>query len=209
MSTLVLVALISYLFGSLPAGYLAGRLAGADIRKVGSGNIGATNVLRVLGKRYGYPVFVVDFAKGLAAVLLAVHIARETAGGGASFVDLCAAIGGVCVVLGHSFPVWLRFKGGKGVATSIGALFGLMPLAGLVVCVVWIVTFELSRYVSLASVAAALALPATVAALRVFEQPLSPILFYFSLCLAAVVVTRHRSNLSRLVRGTEPRFRRK
>jgi glycerol-3-phosphate acyltransferase PlsY len=205
---LLIVALIGYLLGSLPSGYLIGRLAGVDIRTLGSGNIGATNVLRVLGKRFGYPVFLIDFAKGLVAVLLAVLLATHSRGG-RSFVELGAAIGAVCAVVGHSFPVWLRFKGGKGVATSIGALFGLMPVAAVVVCAVWLVTFEISRYVSLASVIAALALPLTVAAMRFFQQPVTPVLLYFSLCLAAVIVVRHRSNLARLWRGTEPRFRRK
>jgi glycerol-3-phosphate acyltransferase PlsY len=208
VSTLAIVALAGYLLGSVPAGYLAGRLAGVDIRELGSGNIGATNVLRVLGKRFGYPVFVVDFAKGLCAVLLAILVATRAAGV-PHFVEVCAATGGVCAVLGHSFPVWLRFRGGKGVATSIGVLFGLAPIAAVMVCAVWLVTFELSRYVSLASVVAALALPAAVGATGFFQPPLSPVLFYFSLCLAVVVVIRHRSNLSRLLRGTEPRFRRK
>ncbi|MFN2542556.1 MAG: glycerol-3-phosphate 1-O-acyltransferase PlsY [Chthoniobacterales bacterium] len=208
MSILATVALISYLLGSFPAGYLAGRIAGVDIRKIGSGNIGATNVLRVLGKQFGYPVFLIDFAKGFAAVLLAMFVARRSAGE-ATYVEFCAAVGGVCAVLGHSFPVWLRFKGGKGVATSIGVLFGLLPVAALIVCAVWIVTFELSRYVSLASIIAALTLPATVVALRFFGEPTTPVLFYFSLFLAAVVILRHRSNLARLFRGTEPRFRRK
>lgn len=208
MSTLAIVALIGYLLGSLPAGYLAGRLAGVDIRQLGSGNIGATNVLRVLGKRFGYSVFVVDFAKGLCAVLLAGFVAARSAGR-ANFVEICAATGGVCAVFGHSFPVWLRFRGGKGVATSIGVLFGLVPIAAVIVCAVWLVTFEVSRYVSLASVVAALTLPVAVAATGFFQQQLSPVRFYFSLCLAVVVVIRHRSNLSRLLRGTEPRFLRK
>jgi glycerol-3-phosphate acyltransferase PlsY len=208
VSTLATVALISYLLGSFPAGYLAGRIAGIDIRKLGSGNIGATNVLRVLGKQFGYPVFLIDFAKGFAAVLLAMFVARRSSGE-AAYVELCAVVGGVCAVLGHSFPVWLRFKGGKGVATSIGVLFGLSPVAALIVCAVWIITFELSRYVSLASIIAVLALPVTVVARRFFGEPTTPVLFYFSLFLAAVVILRHRSNLARLFRGTEPRFRRK
>jgi glycerol-3-phosphate acyltransferase PlsY len=202
------VTLISYLLGSLPAGYLAGRIAGVDIRQLGSGNIGATNVLRVLGKRFGYPVFVFDFGKGFAAVQLALLLGRRS-GGGANFVDFCAAIAAIFAVIGHTFPVWLRFKGGKGVATSIGVLFGLAPIPALIVSGVWLFTFEISRYVSLASVVAALAFPATVAVMRFFEQPPSRVIFYLSLCLAGLVIARHRSNLVRLLHGTEPRFRRK
>ena len=208
VSTLAVVALIGYLLGSLPAGYLAGRLAGVDIRRVGSGNIGATNVLRVLGKRFGYPVFLIDFGKGFAAVWLAAFVATRN-GSSADFRELSAAAAGVGAVIGHSFPVWLRFKGGKGVATSMGVLFGLGPIAALIVCSVWLVTFELSRYVSLASVLAALALPISVAVMQFFTLHTPGVLFYFSVFLAAVVVVRHRSNLARLLRGTEPRFRRK
>ena len=164
--TPAVVTLISYLLGSLPAGYLAGCIAGVDIRQLGSGNIGATNVLRVLGKRFGYPVFLFDFGKGFGAVHLALLLGRRS-GGDANFVDFCAAIAAIFAVIGHTFPVWLRFKGGKGVATSIGVLFGLAPIPALIVSGVWLLTFEISRYVSLASVVAALAFPATVAVIPV------------------------------------------
>ncbi len=141
MLTLAAIAIVSYLLGSIPAGYLVGRMAGIDIRKVGSGNIGATNVTRVLGKRYGYPVFAVDFLKGLAAVILSILIAKHTQPGWFS-PDLFGITAAVSSVIGHSFPVWLRFNGGKGVATSAGALFGLMPLAALVGALIWFVTFK-------------------------------------------------------------------
>jgi acyl phosphate:glycerol-3-phosphate acyltransferase len=206
--TLVVAALISYLLGSLPAGYLAGRLAGIDIRSVGSGNIGATNVLRVLGKRFGYPVFFIDFIKGFGAVALSIWLAKHSRPS-ESFAELCGALSGVCCVMGHVYPVWLGFKGGKGVATSIGVLFGLMPFAALIMCLIWILTFEITRYVSLASVAAAITLPITVGAMLFLKGMNTPVFFYFSLCLAAVVVVRHRSNLSRLLKGTEPRFLRR
>jgi glycerol-3-phosphate acyltransferase PlsY len=183
-------------------------VAGVDIRKSGSGNIGATNVLRVLGKRFGYAVFLIDFAKGLAAVVVATLLATHR-GASANFIELCAATAGVFAVVGHSYPVWLRFKGGKGVATSIGALFGLAPLAAAVVCAVWAVTFQLTRYVSLASIAAALALPMTFGALRLWGRHTTPVLLYFFLCLTTVIIVRHWSNLIRLWHGTEPRFHRK
>ena len=208
MLTLISVALIGYLVGSFPAGYIAGRIAGIDIRNAGSGNIGATNVLRVLGKPFGYAVFLVDFLKGVGAVVLSVFIAKSGRQS-ETMLELCATLSGACCVIGHVYPVWLRFRGGKGVATSIGVLFGLVPLAALVMSTVWILTFEATRYVSVASIAAALALPITVGAMFVLKYLNTPVLFYFSLCLAAVVVVRHRSNISRLRKGTEPRFVRK
>jgi glycerol-3-phosphate acyltransferase PlsY len=206
--TLISVALIGYLVGSFPAGYIAGRIAGIDIRNAGSGNIGATNVLRVLGKPFGYAVFLVDFLKGVGAVVLSVFIAKSGRQS-ETMLELCATLSGACCVIGHVYPVWLRFRGGKGVATSIGVLFGLVPLAALVMSTVWILTFEATRYVSVASIAAALALPITVGAMFGLKYLNTPVLFYFSLCLAAVVVVRHRSNISRLRKGTEPRFVRK
>jgi glycerol-3-phosphate acyltransferase PlsY len=206
--TFAIVALLAYLLGSIPAGYIAGRIAGVDVRKVGSGNIGATNVTRVLGKRFGYPVFIVDFAKGLAAVTLGVMIAKA-AQSTPQFVDLCGAIAAISSVIGHSYPIWLGFKGGKGVATSLGSLFGLNWVAAAVACVVWISVFQLTRYVSLSSIAAALALPVTIATMVFLKQLQTPILLYFAVLLAAIIVLRHRSNLSRLLKGTEPRFARK
>jgi glycerol-3-phosphate acyltransferase PlsY len=203
-----LIGLIGYLIGSFPAGYLAGRIAGIDIRTVGSGNVGATNVLRVLGKRFGYPVFLVDFAKGIAAVVLA-RVMAKSGGSSENTVDLASMLAGICAVVGHSFPLWLKFRGGKGFATSLGVLFALVPLAAAIVCIVWVVTFEIGRYVSLASVVAAIALPITVAVMFFLHRLNTPVFLYFSICLAAVIVVRHRSNLSRLAKGTEPRFVRK
>ncbi|HET9417816.1 MAG TPA: glycerol-3-phosphate 1-O-acyltransferase PlsY [Chthoniobacterales bacterium] len=208
MSAYATVAVLGYLIGSFPAGYVAGRIAGVDIRTHGSGNIGATNVLRVLGKRFGYAVFLVDFGKGVAAVLVARHITSVN-GTDERAVELAATLAGIVAVIGHSFPVWLKFRGGKGVATSIGVLFALLPLAGAVVCLVWLATFEIARYVSLASVVAAVALPIAVAAMFFLHRLQTPVLLYCSLCLAALVIVRHRSNLARLAKGTEPRFSRK
>ena len=204
MLPLLITVLISYLIGSIPSGYIAGRMAGIDIRKTASGNIGATNVTRELGKRYGYPVFLADFSKGLASVGIArlignrFHLTNS--------VEVLQVVAAVFCVIWNTFPVWLGFKGGKGVATSAGALFGLTPVATLMAVIVWVITFEVSRYVSLASVVAALALPLAVLVITHFTPGHSYLLFYFSICLAAIVVLRHRSNLSRLMRGTEQRF---
>ncbi len=208
MLTLALVLVGSYLLGSIPFGYLAGRIRGIDIRKAGSGNIGATNVVRVLGKAYGYPVFVLDFLKGLGAVRISIAIATSVRPESTS-PEVVGILAAVSAVIGHSFPLWLKFRGGKGVATSAGALFGLMPLATLIGVGIWILTFFLTRYVSVASVTTAVALPLVIAIMTWLNQTYGKALFYSSLCIAAVVIWRHHSNLSRLIRGTEPRFTRK
>ena len=200
--------LVSYLLGSIPFSYIAGRIAGIDIRKVGSRNLGATNVTRTLGKSYGYPVFVLDFLKGLAAVRLAILIAERAPAISVS-PEITGMVAAVFCVIGHSFPIWLRFKGGKGVATSAGALFGLMPAALVIGVIVWILTFQMTRFVSLASIVAAIALPMAILTLLLLGQATSYALFYFSIGLAALIIVRHRANLSRLIHGTEPRFTRK
>src|SRR5439155_3628889 len=161
MVTLVLVLAGSYLLGSIPFGYLIGRIAGVDVRKTGSGNVGATNVVRVLGKRYGYPVFVLDFLKGFGAVKVSMLFATGLSSGRNS-PEMLGIIAAVSSVVGHSYSPWLKFKGGKGVATSAGALFALTAVGGLIGLAIWIVIFWLTRYVSLASVTAALVLPIVV-----------------------------------------------
>jgi glycerol-3-phosphate acyltransferase PlsY len=206
MLTFAVVVIASYLLGSIPFGYLAGRMAGIDIRNCGSGNVGATNVIRTLGKGYGYPVFALDFLKGFGAVKMSILIATRMQWNPHEMFGIAAAISSV---LGHSFPVWLRFHGGKGVATSGGALLGLAPVAALVGVVIWIITFWLTRYVSVASIAAAAALPFVILITTWLSRTTGKLLFYSSVCLAAVVIWRHRSNLSRLIHGTEPRFNRK
>jgi glycerol-3-phosphate acyltransferase PlsY len=205
--TTIALLLFSYLIGSIPAGYIVGRFAGIDIRRVGSGNIGATNVVRVLGKKYGYPVFAFDFLKGFLAV--AISLAVYDRAPAILNRDLCGILSGICSVLGHSFPVWLQFKGGKGVATSAGVIVALMPLAALIVGIVWVATFAISRYVSLASILAAVAMPIAAAFLLWAGQIRTLALVYFALVLAVLVVVRHRTNLSRLFQGTEPRFQRR
>jgi len=199
---------VGYLLGSFPAGYFAGRLAGVDIRAVGSGNIGATNVLRILGKGWGYPVFLIDAFKGFAAVRLAFLFVTYYPDAKA-YAEYFAILAAMMSVAGHSFPVWLRFKGGKGVATSAGAVIGLMPLAVPLVFLVWVVVFETTRYVSLASIVAAIALPIIVSLLARWKFVDTWALIYFSLAITLLVLWRHRSNFSRLLNGTEQRFTRK
>ena len=208
MVTLAVFLLGSYLLGSIPFGYLAGRLQGIDIRQAGSCNVGATNVVRVLGKGYGYSVFALDCSKGFAAVKIAMLMAtgRPPEWNSPEIFGILAAI---CSVLGHLYPPWLKFKGGKGVATSAGALLALTPVATLIGVAIWIIVFWLTRYVSLASLTAAVVLPIVILVVSSPDQNKRKPLVYSSVCVAAVVVWRHRSNLSRLIRGTEPRFTRK
>jgi glycerol-3-phosphate acyltransferase PlsY len=207
MIMFIVVLTGSYLLGSIPFGYLIGRLAGIDISKVGSCNIGATNVLRVLGKRYGYAVFLLDFFKGFGAVKLSMLLAMRSPPGWNS-PELFGILAAISSIVGHSYPPWLKFKGGKGVATSAGALFALTAVGGLIGLGIWIVIFWLTRYVSVASITAALLLPVVILVIS-WRNESAKIIFYFSVGAAAVVIWRHRSNLSRLMHGTEPRFTRK
>jgi glycerol-3-phosphate acyltransferase PlsY len=165
-------------------------------------------VVRVLGKRYGYPVFALDVLKGFGAVKIAMLIApgRPQEWNSPEIFGILAAISSV---FGHLYPPWLKFKGGKGVATSAGALLALTPIAMLTGLAIWIIVFWLTRYVSLASIIAAVALPIVILVFSSEDQNKGKPLFYASACVAAVIIWRHRSNLSRLIRGTEPRFTRK
>ena len=207
-SIALVVSSVGYLLGSFPSGYFAGQIVGVDVRSKGSGNIGATNVLRVLGKGWGYTVFFLDAFKGFAAVRFAFFL-TEHLPLTRDYAVYFAILGAVMSVFGHTFPLWLGFKGGKGVATSAGAIFGLMPLAAVIVVLVWIIVFEISRYVSMASLVAAMALPVTVGLLIHWKMIESAALLYFSIFLMVLVVWRHRSNFSRLIKGTEQRFVRK
>lgn len=208
MASFIIILAVSYLLGSVPNGFLAGVITGVDVRTRGSGNIGATNVLRVLGKPWGFTVFFLDAAKGLVAVRIAVWIANHSAILTNHIELVCISAATACVI-GHSFPVWLKFKGGKGVATSAGALLGVTPVAAVTIFLVWLCVFIVSKYVSLASIAAALALPVTMWILMKTGVTKSAVLFWFSTAMTALVVWRHRSNISRLLNGTEPRFSRR
>ncbi len=219
---IVSILLASYLLGSVPSGLLISKSQGLDVREHGSRNIGATNVWRVMGKKWGLLAFVCDTAKGWLAVTLGVAIAARFPvtehfphGHTAlnfltpDFAGITAALG---CILGHNFPVWLRFKGGKGVATSLGVIIGMMPLAALLTFMVWGVVFKVSRYVSLASLIAAACLPVVVIGLM-FLGPAHGWAavagwgnFYFAVAAAALVIKRHTANIQRLSTGTELRF---
>lgn len=209
-----LAALTGYLLGSIPTGYLVGRAKGVDVRQHGSGNIGATNVLRVLGKKPGIFVFVCDVLKGWLAVTLANKLFGVAAAdpgavsGGTSSPQFAGILAAIACILGHNFPVWLGFKGGKGIATTTGVLLGLMPLAVLVGAAVWAIAFFTLRYVSVASLLAAATLPVVVGLLWKIGRA-DGALFAFSLLAAALAWWRHRTNIQRLLAGTESRFQKK
>jgi len=198
---LPIIALGAFLLGSVPTGYLVARAKGVDIRKHGSGNIGATNVFRTLGKPLGIFVFLVDALKGFTAVWLGIRY-----GGGCEWAGIVAA---VAVIAGHNYTPWLGFKGGKGIATSAGVLLALMPWAVLAIAVVWVLVFKISRYVSLASICAAAALPVAVGLLWFSGCGGNGPLLAFSLAISALAIWRHRTNIQRLREGTESRFERK
>jgi glycerol-3-phosphate acyltransferase PlsY len=195
-------AVVAYILGSIPFGYIAGSIAGVDVREHGSGNIGATNTLRVLGKKYGYAVFVADVLKGFAAVRFALWLAHFHP----ATSYLIGIVAALFVVLGHSFPVWLRFRGGKGVAAAAGACLGLLPLATLIAVTVWIGIFLVFRYVSLASIIAAVTLALSA---WLLGNATDPILLGFTWLIVGLIILRHRSNIVRLFHGREPRFERK
>ena len=197
------VALAAYALGSLPTGFLVASARGVDIRRVGSGNIGATNVLRVLGRPAGILVLVVDALKGfLACAVLADLVHRNLdSTGGTSALESLRLLAGVCAVLGHNYSCWLKFHGGKGVATSAGVLIALVPRALILCLVLWTLVFGLTRYVSLASMAAALGLPLAVW----LTGGRGPLLAVMSL-LTALTLYKHRTNFRRLLDGTEHRF---
>jgi len=198
------IIILCYLIGSFPSGYLVGKSQGIDIRQHGSGNIGATNVLRVMGKKWGYLVFFCDSLKGFIAVKVGVWLATS-AGAETTFAGVVA---GICCIIGHNYTVWLRFKGGRGIATSIGVLLAIVPIViVLIVLVVWVAVFFVWKYVSLASICAALSLPVAVLALFPFVAHGNYwVLLVFSLIVAALAVWRHRPNIDRLLHGTENRF---
>ena len=197
MQSHIVVLGLAFLLGSLPFGFWLGRLKGVDVRKQGSGNIGATNVGRILGRGWGYLVFVLDFGKGWLGVWVARQWGDPT--------DLWVVTAGLFAVLGHVFTPWVAFRGGKGVATSAGVLLALTPLVGVLVAAVWGGAFLVGRIVSVASLLAATAFPLLVHQL----DPNRPALQWAAWVLALLVWVRHRDNLMRLLQGKENGFRKK
>jgi len=197
--TQVLVLVAAYLIGTLPTGYVLTRfLAGVDLRSVGSGGTGATNAQRALGTKWGIIVAIVDVLKGVAAIVLARVAGVD---------DAWVAASGAAVIAGHCWPVWLRFRGGKGVATGAGAALAL-SLWSVALIPVMVIPIALTRYVSLGSVLAALATPVMMAILAAADVvPWSYV--GFGVVAAAIIVFRHRANIDRLIHGTERKLGRK
>jgi acyl phosphate:glycerol-3-phosphate acyltransferase len=193
------IPIAAYLLGSIPFGLLLAKLfGGGDVRKAGSGNIGATNVARVVGPLAGILTLVFDTTKGAAAVWLAGRVTNESA------TWMMAAA--FAVVLGHCFPVWLKFKGGKGVATALGVFLALCPLAAAGALLLFVMCVAYWRYVSLGSISAAAAMPLLIYFLWAPRHAPPIIIDAGTLAIAVLVIYKHDGNLQRLVEGTEPRF---
>lgn len=195
MGGIVLSFAIAYLIGSIPFGLLIAKLGGhGDIRTIGSGNIGATNVLRTGNKLLALLTLVSDLLKGVLAVFILPHLLP--------FGAVPVAIG-LFAILGHCFPVWLKFKGGKGVATTLGVLLAAVPLAGLVACVTWCIVAGISRISSLAALGAVAVVP--LATFLIYGPSASIVTIF----ITALVFWRHKENIKRLLNATEPRIGKK
>ncbi|MGH7852809.1 MAG: glycerol-3-phosphate 1-O-acyltransferase PlsY [Candidatus Binatia bacterium] len=188
----ILLTIFGYLVGSIPSGFILGKLAGVDVRDAGSGNIGATNVARVLGKGRGLLTLLADTAKGFVPVFIGERLGLG---------DAALALVAIAAFLGHLYPVFLKFQGGKGVATAFGALLAVAPLATPVMILAFGLAVLCSRRVSLGSIAAALAAPISLWAFSYSVE-----LIAMSAFLGAMVILRHRDNIKRVLGGTEPRF---
>jgi glycerol-3-phosphate acyltransferase PlsY len=200
----LIVGVVAYLLGSIPFGLILVRIfRKQDIRQQGSGNIGATNVIRAGGKGLGAATFLLDAAKGYIAVLLAWQVGLHVHQTQFQTQNL-AATAAVCALVGHVYPLWLGFKGGKGVATGFGVFLGITATAALVALASFILIFALSRYVSLASIIAAIAFP--VAALLLPHEPLTSFMIAVVILLPLIVIAKHHANIRRLLAGTEYRF---
>jgi len=197
---LVAAIFAAYLIGSIPFGYLAGRvLKGVDIRKHGSGNVGATNVFRVVGKLPGIAVLLLDILKGYIAVtILVVLFSRANLPVGENTFKI---LFGLACVLGHNWTIFLKFKGGKGVAATVGVLIGLAPAAIAAWAVIWFLVFIATRYVSLSSLAASVLAPLCA---LLFKEPKESVILITALSI--LIIYRHRSNIKRLLKGEEPKL---
>ncbi len=206
MPVYFIVALIAYLLGSIPFGYILLRIfRGEDVRAIGSGNIGATNVARK-APGLGIATLVLDATKGFAAVLFANAYANAFFGRNWSStqVRLAMALAAVFAILGHVFPVWLKFKGGKGVATGVGAFLALAPKAVLIALIIFVAIVAAFRYISLGSIVATAAFP--IFAWLLYRYQASPAVFVAMICASALIIAKHHQNIRRLLAGTEHRF---
>jgi len=197
----IVISLISaYLIGSIPTAYLFGRIIkGIDIRNYGSGNVGATNVYRVVGKVPGFMALFLDILKGCLPVIILPVIFNVD--NNMITIDTYKLLIGISAIAGHVWPVFLKFKGGKGVATTAGVVLALMPAVFIISFIIWVLVFIIFRYVSLASVIAAIAMPIAVIVLK---MPIS--IAIFAIMLSIVGIYKHKSNISRLIKGEEKKI---
>ncbi|SRR6266852_1701077 len=194
----VVIPIAGYLLGSIPFGLILAKiLGGRDVRKAGSGNIGATNVARVAGPFAGILTLILDVAKGAGAVLLAAQFSLGS--------TLWMMVAGLCALVGHCFPAWLKFRGGKGVATAAGVFIVMSPLAFLGAIAVFLLVVAVTRYISLGSICAAMAMPILIYFLPAAHVPVY-IVLVGALAAAMLIVYKHGANIQRLVRGQEPKF---
>ncbi|MEO1860574.1 MAG: glycerol-3-phosphate 1-O-acyltransferase PlsY [Verrucomicrobiales bacterium] len=215
--TCAIAVLAAYIAGSLPFGFWISKCLGVDIRNQGSGNIGATNVLRTLGRKVGITVLILDISKGFLPVLIGSRIIfkqlPDSMRNREDIVGTIYVLLAIGTILGHNYTFWLGFKGGKGIATSAGAIMSFLPEVLMGSTLVWILIFFLSRYVAIASIAAAFSIPILIASLD--HNYLFPDLnsswpvISFGIIAAIMAVWRHRSNIQRLIKGEEDRFERK
>ncbi|BCM92482.1 glycerol-3-phosphate acyltransferase [Abditibacteriota bacterium] len=195
--SLVLALVLSFVLGSIPFGVLLGKMRGVDVRSIGSGNIGATNVWRALGPTFGVLAFALDVLKGGAGPLIGRWLVHDS--------DWGIAFCGIAAVAGHIFSPFLGFKGGKGISTSLGALFGLIPVVGIAAFGVWCVVLALTRMISAASVAACIALPFLALLIR-WPTPTPLPFFIVALLMSIFALVKHIPNLKRIAAKTEPKL---
>ncbi len=197
-----LFPLLGFLVGSIPFGFLIAKSQGIDIRQHGSGNIGATNVLRIVGKKFGIACFVLDFLKGLLPAVAAYQLINADLPN----AGMWQVATGLATILGHNYTPWLGFKGGKGIATSAGVLLALLPVELGIGLLAWVALFYTTRYVSLASIGAALAIPIAVLAQSLITGEWRPAHLVFAVLVGFLATWRHRSNIRSLLAGTEHKF---
>jgi glycerol-3-phosphate acyltransferase PlsY len=202
--TLFYVFLVAYFIGSIPTAVWVGRyFKGIDIREHGSKNAGATNTFRVLGKRYGWTVLLIDVLKGTAAACLTYFLAQTAFGGYKDEFLILQLVGGLSAVVGHVFPIFAQFRGGKGVATSLGIVIGINPPAAAVCLSIFLLIFLTTRYVSLGAIIASLCFPLVS---YFFIHNDTRIMIIFTILLGTIVIWAHRKNIQRLLNGTENRM---
>ena len=206
-----LLPLLGFLLGSIPFGLLMGRIKGIDIRQHGSGNIGATNVFRTLGKQLGTTCLLLDFSKGLVPVLIARDMVEPMMTEQQFTAQSIGVLTALASIMGHNYSPWIGFKGGKGIATTAGAITALMPFGLVLLILVWAIFTFTTKYVSVGSIAAAASLPILVIIGSAFHGKLAngtwnKPLFIFSLIAAILAIWKHRANIARLKAGTENRI---